>query len=230
MSGDTPNLSTNLYFQLNDSVYSKQGPAQNQEEDICIGSLIDFAAKYPLIAGKYYNKQAGKRQDGTVAMNTMFAQDGFVLYVPKGKVLEKPVQLINYMVSETDLMVNRRILIILEENTEAKLLVCDHALNDANYLINQVAEIFIAENARFDYYELEENTRKTNKVSSPFLNQKANSNAVVNGVSLTNGVSRNNIFVTYKCEGADTHLSGIVIADAIQKVDNITIIDHPVHP
>ncbi len=227
-SCDVPNLSTNLYFLVNDSFYSKQGPAKNQEEDIFIGSLIDFAAKYPLIAGKYYNKQAGKRQDGTVAMNTMFAQDGFVLYVPKGKVLEKPVQLINYMVSETDLMVNRRILIILEENTEAKLLVCDHALNDANYLINQVAEIFIAENARFDYYELEENTRKTNKVSSTFLNQKANSNAVVNGVSLTNGVTRNNIFVTFKGEGAENHLSGIVIADGNQKVDNFTNIDHAV--
>ena len=225
---DVPNLSTSLFFLVNDSFYSKSIPARCLTEGVFTGSLREFAEKYPQIADKYYNKQAGKRQDGTVAMNTVFAQDGFVLYVPKGKVLEKPIQLINYLISETNMMVNRRILVILEENTEAKLLVCDHAVNDADYMINQVAEIYIGENSHFDYYELEENSRKTNKVSSTFVCQKAHSNVVVNGISLTNGVTRNNIFVTFKGEGAENHLSGMVIADGEQKVDNFTNIDHAV--
>lgn len=225
---DVPNLSTSLYFLLNDSFYSKNVSAKGLPDGVFVGGLRDFADKYPLIADKYYNKQAEKRQDGTVAINTMFAQDGFVVYVPKNTKVDKAIQLINILSSEVDFMVNRRILVIIEESAEAKLLVCDHAINDKNYLINQVAEIYVENNAQFDYYELEENSRNTKRVSSTFVNQKADSKAIVNGITLTNGITRNNIFVTFEGAGSENHLSGIVIADGEQKVDNFTFIDHAV--
>ena len=50
----------------------------------------------------------------------------------------------------------------------------------------------------------------------------------MNGITLTNGVTRNNIYVKFDGEGAENHLSGIVIADLEQKVDNFTYIDHAV--
>ena len=135
--------------------------------------------------------------DGTVAMNTLFAQDGFVLYVPKNTILEKPLQLINILRSDVDFMVNRRLLIIVEENSQAKLLVCDHTINNAEFLANHVAEIFVADNAILDYYELEENSRTTRRVASTFVSLSANSNVAINGFTLTNGVTRNNIFVQF---------------------------------
>lgn len=44
-------------------------------------------------------------------------------------------------------MVNRRVLIILEEGAQARLLVCDHAMDGVNFLATQVIEIFAGENA-----------------------------------------------------------------------------------
>ena len=35
---------------------------------------------------------------------------------------------------DVDFMVNRRVLIILEDGAQAKLLVCDHAMDDVNFL------------------------------------------------------------------------------------------------
>ena len=122
---DVPNLCTSLYFLLNDSFYSKNLPEKNLPEGVFVGSLKEFAEKYPQIADKYYNRQAETKQDGTVALNTMFAQDGFVLYVPKGVVVDKAIQLINALSSDVDFMVNRRILVIIEDNAQAQHLVCE---------------------------------------------------------------------------------------------------------
>lgn len=40
---------------------------------------------------------------------------------------------INILRSDVDLMVNRRILIVLEEGAEAKFLFCDHSADSTNF-------------------------------------------------------------------------------------------------
>lgn len=225
---DVPNLSTYLYFMVNDQFYSKEQPAAKLPDGVYAGSLLGFAEKYPQIAEKYYNRQASQKSDGTVALNTMMVQDGFVLYVPANVKMEKPIQLINVLRSDVDFMVNRRILVIVERHAEAKLLVCDHAINNVNFLIDQVAEVFVEEGAYFDYYELEENNATTNRISSYFLAQQAHSNVLTNLITLMTGTSRNNVYVTFKGEGAETHLAGMTIQDGEQRVDNYTFIDHAV--
>lgn len=225
---DVPNMSTFLYFMVNDTFYTKEQPSGKLPEGVFAGSLKEFAEKMPQIAEKYYDRQASQRPNGASALNTMYAQDGFVLYVPKNVKVEKPIQLINVLRGDVDFLVNRRILVILEHHAEAKLLVCDHAMNEVNFLANQVAEIFVGEGAYFDYYELEENTTHTKRVASTYVHQEANSNVLVNGITLTNGCTRNNYFVTFAGQGAESHLSGIVIGDGNQQVDNYTFIDHAV--
>lgn len=71
----------------------------------------------------------------------MLAQDGFVLYVPEGVAVERPIQLINIFRSDVDAMANRRILVIMEPRSEAKLLICDHSIDDVKFLATQVVEI-----------------------------------------------------------------------------------------
>ena len=225
---DVPNLSTFLYFMVNDTFYTKEQPAGKLPDGVFAGSLKEFAEKMPQIAEKYYDRQASQKADGATALNTMYAQDGFVLYVPKNVKVEKPIQLINVLRSDVDFLVNRRILVIIEQHAEAKLLLCDHAMNEVNFLANQVAEIFVGEGAYFDYYELEENTVNTKRVASTYVHQEANSNVLTNSITLTNGRTRNNFFVTFAGEGAESHLSGMVIADGEQQVDNYTFIDHAV--
>lgn len=225
---DVPNLSTFLYFMVNDTFYTKEQPTGKLPDGVFAGSLKEFAEKMPQIAEKYYDRQASQRADGATALNTMYTQDGFVLYVPKNVKVEKPIQLINVLRSDVDFLVNRRILVIIEQHAEAKLLLCDHAMNEVNFLANQVAEIFVGEGAYFDYYELEENTVNTKRVASTYVHQEANSNVLTNSITLTNGRTRNNFFVTFAGEGAESHLSGMVIADGEQQVDNYTFIDHAV--
>ena len=225
---DVPNLSTSLYFVVNDVFYNKELPKAHLPEGVYAGGLMEFARLYPEIAACYYGHGASMEDNALVALNTMLAQDGFVFYVPRGVVVERPVQLVNIFRSDVDTMANRRLLFIVEEDAEAKLLVCDHSIDDVKFLANQVVEIFAGENAHVDYYDLEESSASTSRFSSLYVRQAGNSNVVVNGVTLTNGLTRNNYYVSLDGEGATLTLSGMSVLDGEQQLDTYSLVSHNV--
>lgn len=224
---DVPNLSTSLYFVLNDGFYGKARPKGHVLPDgVIVDSLSKVAAERPDLIEKYYSRLAKTEDDGITALNTMLAQDGLLVYVPKGVVLDKAVQVINILRSDVDLMVNRRVLIIVEENAEIKLLFCDHAADDHNFLATQVIEAYVGENAGLDLYCLEETHAKNVRVSNVFIEQQRSSRVNHNVITLHNGITRNRTDLVFRGEGAECGLYGCVIADKRQHVDNNTLIDH----
>ncbi len=225
---DVPNMSTSLYFVVNDGFYSKALPASHLPEGVLFGSLKEMAEKYPELVGKYYGKLADTSQDGVTAFNTAFAQDGVLLYVPKNVTVERPIQLVNILRGDVDFLVNRRVLIVLEEGAQARMLMCDHAMDNVNFLATQVIEVFVGANAFFDLYELEETHTSTVRISNLYVKQEANSNVLLNGMTLYNGTTRNTTEVLLAGEGAEIRLCGMAIEDKNQHVDNHTTIDHAV--
>lgn len=225
---DVPNLSTSLYFVVNDSFYDKILPKCSLAEGVIVGSLSKVATEHPELVAKYYGKIANTGDDAVTALNTMLSQDGLMVYVPKNVKVEKAIQVINILRSDVDLMVNRRVLIVMEQGSEAKFLFCDHAADDRNFLATQVIEAFVGENAKLDLYCLEETHYKNTRVSNVYIEQQANSVVNHNVVTLHNGVTRNRLDLVFKGEGAECFANGCVIADKSQHIDNNTLIDHQV--
>ena len=219
---DVPNLSTSLYFVVNDMFFHDEKPKGHLPEGVIIGSLKDFATT------EYYNRLAGKANDATTNLNTMLAQDGLYVYVPKNVKVDRAIQVINILRSDVDLMVNRRVLIVMEEGAELKMLFCDHAADDKNFLATQVIEAFVGENASLDLYCLEETHHKNVRVSNVYIDQQANSRVNHNVITLHNGITRNKLDLTFSGEGAECQCYGCVIADKQQHVDNNTLITHKV--
>ncbi|MGN0036090.1 MAG: Fe-S cluster assembly protein SufD [Bacteroidaceae bacterium] len=223
---DVPNMSTLLYFVVNDAFYSKAQPKAHLPEGVVMGSLRDMASEHPELVRKYYGHLADTSADGVTALNTALAQDGVLLYVPKGVVVEKPIQLVNILRADVNFMVNRRLLIVLEEGAQARLLVCDHAMDNVNFLATQVIEAYVGKNAMLDLYELEETHTSTVRVSQCHVRQEAGSNVLLNAMTLQNGTTRNTTRVTLAGPHAETSLCGMAIVDKNQHVDNNTFIDH----
>lgn len=225
---DVPNLSTSLYFVVNDSFYDKMLPKCSLAEGVIVGSLSKVATEHPELVAKYYGKIANTGDDAVTALNTMLSQDGLMVYVPKNVKVEKAIQVINILRSDVDLMVNRRVLIVMEQGSEAKFLFCDHAADDRNFLATQVIEAFVGENAKLDLYCLEETHYKNTRVSNVYIEQQANSVVNHNVITLHNGVTRNRLDLVFKGEGAECFANGCVIGDKSQHIDNNTLIDHQV--
>ena len=218
---DVPNLSTSLYFVVNDGFYTQAHPKGHLPEGVIVGSLKEHATML-------YNQLAGKDGDAVTDLNTMLAQDGLFVYVPKGVVVDRAIQVINILRSDVDLMVNRRVLIVVEEGAEVKFLFCDHAADDRHFLTTQVIEAYVGENAKLDLYCLEETHNKNTRVSNVYIEQQANSRVNHNVITLHNGVTRNKLNLDLVGEGAECSCNGCVIADKQQHVDNNTLITHHV--
>ena len=229
---DVPNLSTSLYFVVNDMFYRDDKPKGHLPEGVIVGSLRD----YPDLVAKYYSHIAKTSEDAITALNTMLAQDGMLVYVPKNVKVDRAIQVINILKATPqnaqrqvpDLMVNRRVLIILEEGAEIKMLFCDHAADDRNFLATQVIEAYVGENASLDLYCLEETHYKNVRLSNVYIDQQANSRVNHNVITLHNGITRNKLDLTFSGEGAECQCYGCVIADKEQHVDNNTLITHKV--
>jgi Fe-S cluster assembly protein SufD len=246
---DVPNLSTSLYFVVNDMFYRGEKPEARGEriphanphlpEGVIVDSLKEvFSHPSPLTShlSEYYAKLAETSDDAVTALNTMLAQDGMLVYVPKNVKVDRAIQVINILKATPqnaqrqvpDLMVNRRVLIILEEGAEIKMLFCDHAADDRHFLTTQVIEAYVGNNASLDLYCLEETHHKNVRVSNVYIDQGRDSRVNHNVITLHNGTTRNKLDLTFSGEGAECQCFGCVIADKQQHVDNNTLITHKV--
>ena len=229
---DVPNLSTLLYFVVNDAFYTKQSPKGRLPEGVIIGSM----RSHPDIVARYYSRLAKTADDGVTALNTMLAQDGLLVYVPRGVRVDRAVQVINILKATPrnaqrqvpDLMVNRRVLIVVEDDAEIKLLFCDHTADDRHFLTTQVIEAFVGSNASLELYCLEETHYKNVRLSNVYIDQQRDSRVKHNVITLHNGITRNRLDLNFSGEGAECDCYGCVIADREQHVDNNTLIVHHV--
>lgn len=223
-----PNLSTSLYFIVNDAFYAKALPKATLPEGVIVDSLRKVADTHPQLVSKYYAQLAETKDDAITALNTMLAQDGLFIYVPKRVKIDRAVQVVNLLRSDVDLMVNRRVLIVLDEGAEAKFLFCDHTMDDRRFLATQVIEAYVGENASLDLYCMEETHGLNTRVSNVYVEQQANSRFNHNVLTLHNGITRNQLNLAFRGEGASCCCNGCVIADKKQHVDNNTFIRHAV--
>ena len=181
----------------------------------------------PIDVTPYYNQLADK-QDAVVALNTLFSVDALVIYVPRNTKVQHPIQISNVLKGEQDTMVNRRILIIMEECAEADVIITDKAVDPTHFLTNQVVEVFACDGSHLNLYEVEETHLLCTRYSSVFIRQGRDSQVRHTSFTLFNGHTRNCLDVALQGEGSEVVLNGCVIADKTQRVDNNTLIDHQV--
>lgn len=224
---NVPNLSTKLYYLANDCfVESEVSKRTSMPDGVLAGSLKELSIQYPELIKKYYNRLADMDRKGIAALNAMYAQDGFMLYVPADVQLDKPIQLVTLLQSTVDQLVSRRILIVLEDGASAGVLLCDHATNNRKFMTSQVIEAFVGHDASLELYDLEETHVDNNRVCELFLNQMECSKVTINNITLHNGNTRNSVYVNLCGRGAELDLDGVVITDKKQHVDNLTFVDH----
>lgn len=222
---DVPNMSTWMFFFYND-IFHASRKSPSLPDSVIVEPFTVAAKNHPELLAKYLGSVAPK-QNAQVALNTLLGQEGLLVYVPKGVVLDRPLQLVNIMNAGGPIMAVRRLLIVVGEQAQATMLVCDHTQNQQHsFLSSQVVEIVAEKGAHFDYYDIEESTVNTNRCNQHFVKQAENSNVLLNAITLTNGTTRNDFVVNVDGEGAETHLYGMAIEDGQQHIDNYTHISH----
>ena len=223
---DVPNLNVRLEVILNGFYLEKEAGLKKLDNGIIIGSLSQAMKQYPDLVREHYARHAGTKADGLVALNTAFALDGLFIYVPKGQVLDTPLQVVHLPMTALDTLLHYRNLIILEEQARAELIICDHTLSPFRFLTNSVTEIIAGRGAEFHYSRVQNEHLNSNLITNLFIEQGADSLVNSTTVSLHGGLIRNNTQVLLDAEGGDNRTFGLFFADRSQHVDNYVNVDH----
>ena len=223
---NVPNLSTSLYYVVNDVICPSEGKVSALPEGVIVDSIQHVSQQCLGLVEKYYNKAASYEYDGVTELNTLLAQDGLMVYLPAGVHLERPIQLVNVSTARMDLMSNRRVLVVAEEGASGALLFCDHAEGPVRYLTTQVVEVFAAPHARVDLYSIEETNNRNVRFNNLYVEQQNDSHVSYNGMTLHNGLTRNRLDFRMLGENCTVNTYGAVIADTDERVDNSIVVEH----
>lgn len=195
-----------------------------------IGSFSDFEQRYPQIASRYLFSMASLQKDPLAALNMLFSDDILVIYTPKGIKIDRPIHLVQY----TGLTEGREqigfphTIVIAEEESEIRLLSCDHSIHKGRYAKLGLIEIYAEEGSRVEYYDVEESLEGTERLHNVHIHQAKKSNVLIESITIQNGSTRNNFYCDLAGEEAILDIDGLCILDGEQKADNWSEILHSV--
>ena len=173
--------------------------------------------------------QVADAADPIVSLNTMLSVDTLLIHIPRGAHPQHRIQISHLLKGAVDnVMVNRRVLIVLDECAQADIVITERSYDQHHFLTNQVIEVVCADDSILNLYEIEETHLLCTRYSSLFVRQGRNSRVSHTSLTLFNGHTRNRVDVRLQGEGSEVMLNGCVIADKMQRVDNNTLIDHQV--
>ena len=225
---DVPMLSTSLFLIVNDAFAETAGCRRMLPEGVDVMSLAAYARSNPGFVSDHYGRLADMANP-IVALNTLLCQDGIVIRVRKGVKVEPTIQIVNIFNNSAALLAARRVLIVMEEDAEAKVLVCDHTQSsDVDFCSVRVVEVYAGERSRLDFYDLEESTRRTSRLSSLWLRQEAGSEVLLDAMTLYNGTTRNEFYTSFAGRHARLRMLGMGIEDDSRRLDTYSRIAHDV--
>lgn len=223
---DVPNISTLTAVVTGDIFHPTSTLLKNMPAGLTVMSLARAAVEYPSIVEKYLNTLA-KNSTATSALNTALLQDGVFIRADRNVRVNKAVQIVNIFSAPSAMMAVRRMLVVAEEGSSLRLLVCDHTQrNDNDYLSSEVIEIFAAENSQVEFYDIEESGTRTRRMSEVYVHQEKDSRFYSTSASLSGGDTRNSMRLSLSGKGASAELGGLVIAADKRHIDNNVLLTH----
>lgn len=156
-----------------------------------------------------------------VALNTAFLQDVQFVRVPRGKVLEQPIEL-NFR-AQPGQAHHPRVLIVV--GAGAQCTVIENYEGDGAYFTNAVTEFVVGDGAVVDHYKIQRESLEAFHVSTMQATLGRSANFSSHSISLGGALVRNDANATLS-EGTEATLNGLYIANGTQHIDNHTILDH----
>ncbi|MBR3566382.1 MAG: Fe-S cluster assembly protein SufD [Paludibacteraceae bacterium] len=203
-----------------------QLPDEISSLGITVCSIKEAEKKYPELIEKYLNVLCLRQNDSLLSLNEMFAQDGLFVYIPDNIELQRPLQIMNVLNADLDLMTSAHNLVVIGQNAKAQILVCEHAAQNRHYFTTSTTEVFVGKNAKYEHYNLEDTSSQMCKINNVIIQQEEYSEVLSNVITLRNGQTRNNILIDQVGTHCQTELCGMFIGSGEQVLDNFTQISH----
>ncbi|MFZ1731694.1 MAG: Fe-S cluster assembly protein SufD [Bacteroidota bacterium] len=163
------------------------------------------------------------------ALNTAFTQQGVVVTVSRGVIVEPPLQILFYS-SEAGqpFVAHSRIIVRVGENAQCSIVEQYTGAADAVYFTNTVADIHVGENAILHHVKIQEESSSAFHVASAYTTIERSGVYENHYIGLGAALLRNNLHGVLAGQGAHCTMNGVFIPGGSQHMDHFTVIDHAV--
>ncbi len=172
---------------------------------------------------EHYAQYADYQRHPLTALNTANAQDGALIFVPDGAVVDGFIHLL-FVGNGDGIWSHPRNLIVVGRN--AHVTIVETFIGSGAYFTNMVTEIVAGEGAIVDHTRFECESISAFHVGTVQVHQERSSNVTARSFSIGGAIVRSEVNVALAGEGAGVTLDGLFMLTGSQHVDNHTLIDH----
>ncbi len=198
--------------------------ADLQNETIKVLTLEEAQKQIPDVLATKYGQALDTENDGLSALNVALADQGVVIYVPDNKTLEKAVIIRHINTAESINSVHH--LVVVGKNAEAKVVEIFQSIGEGSAFTNIASEIYVGDDARADYYKIQDENDASYHVGTTQVVQGNKSYFYSATFTVNGGFVRNNLNLVLDGEYIESHMYGLYIPDGNQHIDNHTLVDH----
>ena len=171
----------------------------------------------------------GLKSEAFTALNTALLRDGAVVHVPANTVVEQPIQLL-FVTSPppggAPAMTHPRVLIVVGENAQVRLVESYGGGGESAYLTNAVTEVVAGPGAVVDHYKTVREGPAAYHIASMDVRLGRAARFSSHAVTLEGAIVRNDVQAHLDGEGVECTLNGLYLANGRRLVDNHTTIHH----
>ena len=219
-----PEATVNLMVFVN-GFYQPHLSEIRDEEGIEIMTTDQARIEHYDVIDTHFGKYAKHESEIFTALNTAFNHTGAFIHVGKNAQLKHPVHLVDITTGD-GVAVQPRNLFVAARGSEATVVHTFAGQGEGEAFINGVTEIHVAENAKFNYFVLEQDGAKAQHIQTTQVKQASHSNFATATITVGGKLVRNNLNIDVDGEGCETHLNGVYLLDGSMHVDNHTVVDH----
>ncbi len=178
---------------------------------------------------KIFNKKNFTRNDSLLDINSSFLNDNLVIKVKKNTKLKEPISIFYYNSEKEKYLINNRINIILEENSEAEINEIFFSDNKSIYWNNVHNYICLKKNSKIEHYKIQ--LEGSNALHSSSNNVDCDNSSIYNSFIFSIGGIMSRIEVISSINAADINFNvkGLYLAKTNQHHDITTLMQHK-HP
>jgi Fe-S cluster assembly protein SufD len=169
----------------------------------------------------------GVRGNVFADLNTAFASDGLVVFLPAGIILEEPLHVAHLATGRGSATASyTRVLVVAERGAEARIVETFSGPGGSAYLANAVTEVAVDDNAFVDHYKLQREGEASFHLATLAARLGRDARFANHSFNLGAAISRNEIDVRFDAEGGDCVLDGLFMVDGTRLTDTHTRVDH----
>jgi len=189
---------------------------------IAVAAAADFAALAP-----HLGRHASFVERPFAALSTALFEDGAALFVGRGTVLDRPVHFLFHSTGgEVPSALFPRVLVVAEENAQARVVETYCGPDGTSYLVAPVTEIVAGEAAVVDHYKLQRDGDEAYHLGLLHVESGRAANVSTQTFSLGAAIARHDVEGALVGEGSETTLNGLYLVRGRQLADFHMRVDH----